>query len=349
MMVPVLEQIAPGTDLRQALDDIVSGRTGALLTIGDSDEIQRIANGGFKIDAPFTAQRLAELAKMDGAIILDDAVQRILYANVHLSPDPALPTTETGTRHRTAERVARQTKALVVSISQRRDVVTLYARDVKWMLEDVRVILAKANQAVQTLQKYRTRMDQVAASMSTLEFEDVVTVGDVAQMVQRTEMVKRVGSEIERYVVELGSEGRLVRMQLEELMAGVEETRVMLLRDYVRDTAKVREARAALADMSAEELLDALAVAHVLGFEGAIAILDRPVHPRGYRLLRRVPRIPSSVIEKLVGEFGRLDVIMGADIAELDRVEGVGRRRAEAIQTGLRRLRELSLLERLAT
>lgn len=348
-MVPALEKVAPGTELRQALDDIVGGHTGALVTIGDTEHVQRLANGGFRIDAPFTAQRLAELAKMDGAIILDDAVSRIIMANVHLSPDPALPSYETGTRHRTAERVARQTKSLVISISQRRDVVALYVRDVKWALEDVRIIVAKANQAIQTLSRYRSRMDQVGTSLSTLEFEDVVTVGDVASMLQRCEMVKRVAREIERYAAELGSEGRLVRMQLDELLAGVEETRVSVVRDYSVDPAKVKDVRAALETLSAETLLDPVEVAHALGFEGSTAVLDRPVHPRGYRLLKRIPRIPGSVTEKLVGEFGRLDAIIEADIDRLDRVEGVGARRAEAIQAGLRRLREHTLLERLVT
>lgn len=349
LMIPAMTQVAPGTELRQALDDIVSGRTGALITIGDTDHVVRIANGGFPVDVPFTAQRLMELSKMDGAIILDQGVQRILWANVHLAPDPTIPSQETGTRHRTAERVARQTKALVISISQRRDMVSLYMRDFKSVLEDVRMILSKANQAVQTLEKYRNRMDQVGHALSRLEFEDVVTVADVAQMVQRSEMVKRVGREIERYVIELGAEGRLVRMQLEELLAGVEETRSMVIRDYIADPKKIREAKVCLEALDPDELLDALVVAHLLGYEGTVPILDKPVHPRGYRLLRRIPRIPSSVIEKLVGEFGRLDAIITADIEKLDRVEGVGAKRAEAIQAGLRRLREHSLLERLSS
>lgn len=346
IILPALEKCAPGTELRQALDDIVSGRTGALLTIGDVEAIQRLANGGFRIDAPFSAPRLTELAKMDGAIIIDEAGERILWANVHLSPDPRLVTSETGTRHRTAERVARQTRALVISISQRRDVVALYARDVKWVLEEVRIILGKANQAIQTLQKYRNRMDQMNASLSTLEFEDIVTVTDIVQLAQRSEMVKRVGREVERYLLELGSEGRLVRMQLEELLAGAEETRVMLVRDYTASPSVAREARARLSELDPEELLDPLMVAHAMGFEGSVAVLDKPVHPRGYRVLRRIPRIPASVVEKLVARFGRLDAILAADIDSLDKVDGVGTRRAETIQSGLRRLREHSLLER---
>jgi diadenylate cyclase len=349
LIVPALDRVAPGSELRQGLDDIVSGRTGGLITIGDTEHVLRIANGGFHIDAPFSAQRLSELAKMDGAIILDDAASRILYCNVHLSPDPALPTIETGTRHRTAERVARQTHAMVLSVSARRDVVTLYLRDIRWALEDVRVVLSKANQAIQTLQKYRNRLDQIAAQLTTLEFEDVVTVDDVVQMCQRAQMVKRVGSEIERYLVELGSEGRLIRLQLEELLSGVEEQRVMVTRDYCTDQATCRLARTALSELDSEELLDPLVVAHALGFEGTIAVLDKPVHPRGYRLLRRIPRVPAAVVEKLVGEFGRLDAILSAKPDQLDKVEGVGSRRAEAIQQGLRRLREHSLLERIST
>lgn len=346
-LLPALKKVAPGTELRQALDDIVGGHTGALITIGDEHAVQALANGGFPLATDFTAGRLTELAKMDGAIIIDETVETILWANVHLSPDPTLPTSETGTRHRTAERVALQTKAMVISISQRRDVVALYMGDIKYVLEDVRITLGKANQAIQTLQKYRARMDQVGANLSMLEFEDVVTVNDVVQLLQRAEMVKRVANEVERYLLELGSEGHLVKAQLEELTAGVEEQRMMAVRDYVATPSKAKEARAVLDRMGPEEVLDPLAVAHALGFEGTLDVLDRPVHPRGFRLLRRIPRLPAGVVEKLVREFGRLDAIVAADIERLDQVDGVGTRRAEAIQAGLRRLREHSLLDRL--
>lgn len=346
-LMPALEKVAPGTELRQALDDIVSGRTGALITIGDETTVQAMANGGFRLKTPFTAPRLVELAKMDGAIVIDSDVATIIHANVHLSPDPTLLTKETGTRHRTAQRVARQSGALVISISQRRDVVALYVSDVKYVLEDVRITLGKANQAIQTLQKYKARLDQVGANLSMLEFEDVVTVNDVVQLLQRAQMVKAVATEIDRYLLELGAEGRLVRAQLVELTGGVEETRTMAIRDYAANRAGARDARVALDSMDPEELLDPLATAHALGFEGSVAVLDKPVHPRGFRLLRRIPRIPASVVEKLVGEFGRLDAILDADIEQLDNVDGVGTRRAEAIQAGLRRLREHSMLDRL--
>lgn len=347
-LLGTLERIAPGTPLRQGVDHIISARTGALVVIGDVEHVMPVCDGGFHIDAPFNAQRLFELAKMDGAIILNEQIDRILWANVHLQPDASLPTTETGMRHRTAERVAKQTSALVISISQRRDVVSIYQDKQKWVLSDIPVLLDKANQAIQTLQRYRDRLDQVSSNLSALEFEDLVTLMDVVNVVQRGAMVQQVATEIERYISELGTEGRLVQMQLDELMVNVVDDAVMVVRDYVKTGTRPRDAIADLVALGNDELLDLLRVAKSLGYDGPMQILDQSVRPKGYRQLRRIPRLPVSVIERIVTRFGSLQAIVGASADELDAVEGIGPRRAEAIRDGLAKLKEYNWLERFA-
>lgn len=345
-LTKALIKVAPGTELRVGLEHIVNAKTGALIIIGDVANISKIVNGGFKLDCEFTSQKLYELAKMDGAIILDENAGRILLANVHLVPDSTLPTSETGMRHRTAERVARQSEALVISISQRREVVSLYIDDIKYALQDLRVVLAKGNQALQTLEKYKSSLDQVSSSLNALEFEDLVALIDVSTVIQRSQMVKRIAAEIRRYIWELGSEGRLLQMQLDELMVGVEEDFLMLVKDYCREPKKAKKIYSRLNKLSADELLDTTKISQLMGFEGAVDIMDRIVHPRGYRLLRRIPKLPVKVVEKLVDQFQGLQTVIHASVDELNTVDGVGEIRAHAIQEGLRRLKEYNLLER---
>ncbi|MDO8964229.1 MAG: DNA integrity scanning diadenylate cyclase DisA [Coriobacteriia bacterium] len=340
-IIDALARVAPGTDLREALDNIISADTGALIVIGDVQRATALCDGGFTLDIPFTPQRLFELAKMDGAIMLDDDCRTILRANVHLVPDASLATHETGMRHRTAERVSRQTGSLVISVSQRRNVVSLYRSGIKVTLEDVTVVLAKANQALQTLQRYRQRLDEVMARLTILEFEEAATVGDVVSAVQRSELVQRVGREVARYVTELGSEGRLVAMQAEEVTAQVGEDHSLLVRDYVVDggTRHASLVRFMLSDMTQDQVLDGVAVAQALGFPATADVLEYHVQPRGYRVLRRIPALPAAVVNRLVERFATLSSLVAASEAALDDVDGVGARRARAIRDGLRRLR----------
>jgi diadenylate cyclase len=345
-MLAALQSVAPGTQLRAGLESIIAGRTGALVIVGDTRGVDQLSNGGFEIDAPFTPQRLFELAKMDGAILVDEGVTRIRRANVHLVPDPSLPTAETGMRHGTAERVSRQTNALVIAVSQRREIVSLYRKGEHVTLEDIEVVLAKANQALQTLQGYRGRFDEVSSHLTTLEFEDAVTVGALAAVVQRAEMLRRVARDVNRYVVELGSEGRLVRMQADELTAGVDEDYLMLVRDYVNDGTS-RKAATTLGRVGAltpDHLLDTSAIIGALGWPTKSEIEEQHIAPRGYRLLRHIPALPGTIINRLVDRFGTLGSLLEASDSALDEVEGVGARRARAISDGLRRMREHAVL-----
>ncbi|MDI6800099.1 MAG: DNA integrity scanning diadenylate cyclase DisA [Actinomycetota bacterium] len=346
-LIEVLKRVAPGTEVRAALEQIISARTGALIVIGDLAAVEKISDGGFKMDVSFDAQKLFELAKMDGAIIMDEDLDKILAANIQLNPDTSYSTQETGMRHRAAERVAKQTNSLVISISQRRDVISLYWDNYKYVLEDIRSLLVKANQALQTLEKYKIRLNQVSATLNSLEFQDFVTLSEVATLLQRYEMVNRAAEEVELYITELGSEGRLISMQLDELMAHVEENNAMVLKDYSKDSRRAERAAKELGDLSPEDLLDLANICRILGFEGdTVNILDTVVHPRGYRMLRQIPRLPFTIASKIVKKFSDLQTILDASIENLDEVEGVGEVRAKAIIEGLKRLRNQSVLDR---
>jgi diadenylate cyclase len=269
-------------------------------------------------------------------------------ANVQLMPDPTILSHETGTRHRTAERVSKQTDALVIAISQRREVVSVYVDGGKYILEDIPVVLAKANQALATLDKYRTRLDQVATRLTALEFEGGATLHDVLTVLQRSELVTRMAVEIERYIVELGSEGRLIEMQLEETTVGTAAEKASLVRDYLFEYSD--EAFAAgleeIGRLAHQDLLDFGRLAELLGYDRKLNTLDYPVSPRGYRVLGRIPRLPKLVVTEIVGEFGGLDELLAATDSALEAVEGVGEIRAKDIREGLRRLQEINLVDR---
>src|SRR5690348_1326399 len=322
-LVKALEMVAPGTAVREGIDNIVHARTGGLIAIGDPDELAFLLSGGIKLDMDFTPQLLYQLAKMDGAIVVNGNATKIAWSNVQLMPDPTILSSESGTRHRTAERVSKQTDALVVAVSQRRDVVSLYIDGTKYILEDIPAVLAKANQALATLDKYRSRLDQVSTRLTALEFEGGVTLHDVLTVLQRSELVTRMAVEIERYIVELGTEGRLIEMQLEEVMVGVATERSALVHDYIVDDSEDGFALVldSLARLPHQDLLDFGRLAELLGYDRKVNTLDHPVAPRGHRILGRIPRLPKLLIQRIVSEFGGLEEILAANDAELEAVE----------------------------
>ncbi|WP_460468896.1 DNA integrity scanning diadenylate cyclase DisA [Calidifontibacter terrae] len=335
--------------LREALERILRGRTGALIVLGNNPLVESISTGGFPLDIEVTSTRLRELAKMDGAIVVDADANRIVRAATQLVPDASIETQESGTRHRTAERVAKQTGFPVLSVSQSMHIIALYVGHLRHVIEDSTAILSRANQALQTLERYKVRLDEVAGTLSALEIEDLVTVRDVASVVQRTEMVRRISDEISAYVVELGIDGRLMALQLDELVTGLDEDRELVVRDYVdaaREPITVAQAMANLAALSAAELLDLGVGGRAMGFTGAGDLLDSAISPRGYRLLSRIPRLPGAIVERLIDHFGTLQNLLAADFDDLQAVDGVGELRARAIREGLSRLAESSILER---
>src|SRR3954451_25242446 len=347
-LVRALEMVAPGTAVREGIDAIGQGRLGALICIGDSEELSFLYSGGIRLEIYYTPALLYQVAKMDGAIILNSNATKICWANVQLMPDPTILSLETGTRHRTAERVSKQTDALVIAISQRREVVSLYVDGAKYILEEIPVVLAKANQALATLDKYRTRLDQVSTRQTALEFEGGVTLHDVLTVLQRSELVMRMAVEIERYIVKLGTEGRLIEMQLEETMVGTAADKAALVHDYLSEDSDDAFAGALdqIGRLPHQDLLDFGRLAELLGYDRKVNTLDFPVSPRGYRILGRIPRLPKLVVQQIIHEFGGLDEMLAATDAELETVDGVGEIRAKDIREGLRRLQEINLVDR---
>ena len=346
-----LAAVAPGTALRDGLERILRGNTGGLIVLGHDKGVEGLSTGGFQLDVDFSAQRLRELSKMDGAVVITGDLSRIVRASVQLVPDPSIPTEETGTRHRTAERVAKQTGNPVISVSQSMRIIALYVGGVRYVLDDSASILSRANQALATLERYKLRLDEVAGTLSALEIEDLVTVRDAMAVSQRLEMVRRIATEIEGYVVELGTDGRLLSLQLEELMAGVDSERELVVRDYLvtgsgRKIRRLEDAMGDLGSLSATELLDLQLVARTVGFPAGLEALETAVSPRGYRLLAKVPRLPGLVVDRLVEHFGGLQKLLAAGIDDLQAVEGVGETRARSVREGLSRLAESSILER---
>ncbi len=342
-----LALVAPGTPLREGIDRILQSNMGALIVIGDGPDVLSICSGGFLLDAGFTPQRLSELAKMDGAIILAADGSRIARANVHLVPDSSIPTSETGTRHRTAERVARQIARPVVTVSEEMSMVSIHFQGTKKTLEAIPRVLARSDQALQILGRNKGRLDQAAGNLSALEVEDLVTARDVGEFMMRAEMVRRISAEIRGYVVELGTDGRLVELQLDELTSGVVEDLRLVCCDYmVHDNDRDAEAvLAALARLHDDDSIDSREILRVLHLP-AHTELDSPLTPRGHRLLSKIPRLSDTVVANVVEQFGSLTKLMRASIADLVEAEGVGEVRARLVKDGLARLAESSILDR---
>jgi len=346
-LLKALKMLAPGTPLRDGLESILRAKMGALIILVDNPEILELVEGGFMIDTEFTPPNIYELSKMDGAIILSQDAQRILYANTQLVPDPIVPSDETGIRHRTAHRFAAQTGAMVIAISHRRGLITLYRGHVRYILREIEVILSKADQAIQTLERYRRVLDKALVNLTALEFEEMTTVFDVAKVVQRGEMVMRIVRELNGYIVELGVEGRLVTMQAEELVANVEDELFYVIQDYNASSDRsVAEVKQYLGNCSSEELLELSTFSRALGCGATAGILDLAVFPHGYRILHKIPKLPTLIIENLVQKFARLQNIAKASIEELDAVDGIGEARAQAIKSGMRRIQEQVMLDR---
>jgi len=340
----ILKLIAPGTPIRDGLENILRAKTGGLLLITDNNEvIKEIVDGGFTINEDYTSAKLYELAKMDGAIVLSGDFKKILFANAQLIPSHQIPTLETGTRHRTAERTAKQTGELVISISQRRNIITIFKGNDRYILENTNTVLNKANQAIQTLERYKKVFDNKLNILNEYEFNDIVTLQNVITVIQRAEMVMRIAEEIEKNISELGSDGRLVRMQLEELLGDIEREELLIIKDYMvkkRKRSKDEEILKNLSQLSYEDLNNENFIAKILGYENFDNYDEIGVYTRGYRILNKIPRMPNNIVENLVASFKSFQHILAADINNLDDVDGIGEIRARTIKQSLTRMQE---------
>jgi len=370
-IVDILKMIAPGTQIRAGIDNILKAKTGGLIVIGDGKEIQNIIDGGFYVDVEFSPARLYELAKMDGAIILSEDLKRILYANAQLIPDFTITTVETGTRHRTAERVAKQTGKIVISISQRRGIITIYYGNSRYVLEDTAKVMAKSNQALQTVEKYRIVFNNKINLLNEYEFNDIATLNVVVETIQRGEMLYKIAEEVQKSIYELGIEGRLLKMQLDELTDGIEQEERLVIKDYIqydkndknktKGKEKVKNQEKAkeqdsndenedieiedvtfkkIRSLSYEDLMKEQLIANILGIKENDNFSDISVYTRGYRILSRVPRMPGFIVDNIVKKFGSWQKILSASAEELDEVDGIGEIRAKTIVQSLKRMQE---------
>ena len=345
----LLRLIAPGTPIRDGIENILRAKTGALLLITDNnDVIKEIVDGGFTINEDYTSSKLYELAKMDGAIILSGDLKKILFANAQLIPSREIETRETGTRHRTAERTAKQTGELVISISQRRNIITIFKGNFRYILEDTNAVLNKANQGIQTLERYKKVFDSRLSILNEYEFNDIVTLKNVIDVIQRAEMVMRIADEIQRQIYELGNDGRLVKMQLDELIGGLEKEELLIIKDYKASAKKKKTPEKILEELSEisyEEVMRETTVSKLLGYETFDNYDEVGVYTRGYRILNKVPRMPANIVENLILSFKSFQHILDADIESLDEVDGIGEVRARTIKQSLKRMQEQFMFE----
>ena len=345
VITEVLKMIAPGTPIRDGLENILKAKTGALIVIGDTKEVLELVDGGFQLDVEYTSSRLYELAKMDGAIVLSSDLKKILYANTQIIPSSSIITTETGTRHRTAERTAKQTGALVISISQRRSIITIFKGNYRYVLEDTAKDISKANQALQTVEKNKKVFDNKLSLLNEYEFNDIVTLENVINAIQRAEMVMKIVEEVQKSIYELGEEGRLLEMQLEDL----EEEELLIIKDYIAP-GKKRTAEKVLEEIKTLEYDDLMLqerIAKTLGYEDFDSYDEVAVYTRGYRVLNKIPRMPSNIVENLVKSFKSFQHILDADLQQLDDVDGIGEIRARTIKSSLKRMQEQFVFDNL--
>lgn len=349
MITEILKLIAPGTPIRDGLENILKAKTGALIVISDTKEVLDLVDGGFRLDIDYTSSRLYELAKMDGAIVLSADFKKILYANTQLIPDSSIITTETGTRHRTAERTAKQTGALVISISQRRSIITIFKGNERYVLEDTSKVISKANQALQTVEKYKKVFDSKLSLLNEYEFNDIVTLENVIISIQRAEMVRKMVEEVERAIFELGDEGRLLEIQLKELVGDLENEELLIVKDYMSPSKKKLPDKILeeIEKLNHEDLMKSDKIAKMLGYQDFENYDEVGVYTRGYRVLNKIPRMPSNIVDNLVKSFKSFQHILAADIPQLDEVEGIGEVRARTIKQSLKRMREQFVFDNL--
>lgn len=345
-LVYALSTVAPGSPLREGLNLIMKGGMGAIVVLGNDEKVMNIAHGGFDINCPYTPTKLFELAKMDGAIILTNDLKKINTANTHLIPDVKIDSEETGMRHRSSQKTAKQSGNLVVAISERKRSITIYIGDVKYELQESNDIMTKAAQAMQTLEKYRKAVNEILINLTSLEFENSVTLFDILQAIQKMELTDRIVRELERYIIELGVEGRLTEMQMKELTFGLEKEYTYLLNDYIAPKKRnvVNLVKKDIENMKNDNLLDFKFLSETLGYEN-VDNLDIEIVPKGYRILNKINKINFNISEKIIKKFKSLDNVVSATPEDISDVEGISLNRAKYIRESISRIRGQTIVD----
>ena len=339
----ILSLVAPGSKLREGLDNILDGQKGALIVVGIDEEVEKVLDGGFSLNCEYTPERLFELSKMDGAIILDDNIEHILYANVHLQPDKRYVTDESGTRHRTAQRIAKQLDRVVIAISERKRVQTLYKGDIRYKLRSLEELMNEASQGINTLERYRYVLDKSLINLTLLELDGIATVEEVCIVLQKFEMFKRIKIDVIECLFELGSEGKLLRLQLEDLVFGLKDEKLEFLKDYYfGGEEKEEELSEEMSALDDSELLDLAKLSAILGFGKTSKSLDNPVITKGYRLLSKFGKLTKKDVDSLVEKFGQLSKIQEASSDDLSEV--LSKFKTNAVKRGFERVKFMTEL-----
>jgi len=339
----IFAQITPGTTLREGLNNILDAGTGALVVLDEQENLEEILDGGFEINCKFTPQRLHELSKMDGAIILNGSATMIKYANVHLQPHSIFKTNESGTRHRTAQRVAKQSGNLVIAISERRNRITIYKDDFRYKVKNLGDLMIEGSQAMKSFERYKHVLDRALQNITLLEFDGMVTLSEVVTVLQRFEMLVRIRREVEKSIIELGIEGKFLEIQLEELFKGVLKEEENFIKDYVfygtNEELTPIQVKKRLCELGELELLESENVAATLGYRRSAATFDLELDTRGYRLLNKITRITKKDAEKIIDKYVALSNILELSEEQLMEIRGISKFKARSIKRGLERLR----------
>ena len=275
-----LKLVSPGTSLRAVINDILRSDLGAMIVFNSPTlQQQNIFEGGFRINSRFTAQKLFELCKMDGAIVLSQDLKRILHANVLMNPDTNIRSIETGTRHKAAERTAKQAHTFVITISERRKKTTLYHASSRYYLKSTEELIRNITSNLQILEKQREILTEHLINLNILEMSELVSVSDVCKVIQRTEMILKISDSIKRNFTELGKEGSIMHMRYREILRGVEKSENGILRDYAN--LPLKRAKTLLSNLTFEGLLETESIARLILEKS----LEESISPKGYRFL----------------------------------------------------------------
>ena len=333
-LLGILKLVSPGTPLRSAIDDVAKAKLGAIIAIGDTPELMKLTNGGFEVNCKFNPQKLVELCKMDGAIILDSEIKKILFANTLLIPDYNIPTNETGTRHKAAERTARQTGQLVITVSERKNIITLYKGAIKYVLKSSEDILHRSDATLRMLEKEKERFNELTQNLNVLEFTNFTSINDVIMAVQRAEISARIEDIIRRYILELGIEGSLVKIQLKEMRKGIDNEELLLLKDYSKSEAYVT--KVALAELNLEQLIEPINITAILGYQK----LDEAVVPKGFRILNKTS-LAKGEVEGLISSIENLNNLFNFPERVINRL---GESKSDLLKKELSQIKEQAIL-----
>ena len=334
-----IKMTAPGTALRVALDMILAGHLGALICVGDRENVLAAGSDGFALDVSFTANRLFELCKMDGAVVIDKDLTRIVRANFHLNPDATLPTAETGTRHRTAARMSLLTKSIVLAVSSRRSLITVYVDGRAIQLKSVPAIMTAVSQLSVAMQSTRQALDRELLRLTALELDNYVTLGDVAETFYLFEVLMTVAEQLDAHILELGNEGKITAMQREEYLGGVNEAYNLMIRDYAEDSSveNARSIRRIFHTTENTELRSAQVVGRILGYDEDLPA-DTAMVPLGLRTLSRVSVVRDDMAAKIVDEYDSLQELLNVAETNPNRLDDLGIENPGALANALRRM-----------